>query len=72
MHLPRISFCSAPDSMMAHTCMADTGVVYFYADFVRFRCLDFNVLDGEVFACFPSYGSLKSVSCHSAMAPMKI
>ena len=42
--------------------MADSGIVYFYADFVRFRCLDFNVFDGEVFACFPGYGSLKKVN----------
>lgn len=41
--------------------MADTGIIYFYADFVRFRCLDFNVFDGEVFACFPGYCSLESV-----------
>ena len=41
--------------------MADPGIVYFYANFVRFRCFDFNVFDREVFACFPSYGSLTGV-----------
>lgn len=49
--------------MVAHTCMADPGIVYLYADLVRFRCFHFNVFDGEVFACFPSYGSLQSVNC---------
>ena len=62
MHLPGLSFSFASNSLVAHTCMADTSIVYFYADFVRFRCLDFNVFDGEVFACFPSYGSLKRVN----------
>ena len=44
--------------MVAHTRMADTGIVYFYSDLVRFRCFDLNVFDGEVFASFPSYGGL--------------
>lgn len=43
--------------------MADTSIVYFYADFVCFRCFDVNIFDGEVFACFPSYGGLKRVNC---------
>lgn len=42
--------------------MADTGVIYFYADLVRFWCFDLNFFDGEVLACFPSYGSLDSVN----------
>ena len=48
--------------MVAHTRMADTGIVYFYSDLVRFRCFDLNVFDGEVFACFPSYGGLHKVN----------
>ena len=48
--------------MVAHTRMAYTGIVYFYSDLVRFRWFDLNVLDGEVFACFPSYGGLQNVS----------
>lgn len=44
-HLVRLSFSSASNGMVAQTCMADTGVVYFYADFVRFWCFNFNVLN---------------------------
>ena len=48
--------------MVAHTRMADTGIVYFYSDLMRFRCFDLNVFNAEVFACFPSYGGLQNVS----------
>lgn len=60
--LPRLSFASASNGILAQTCMANTSVVYFYADFVRFWCFDLNVFNGEVFACFPGYGSLELVN----------
>lgn len=61
--LPPLSSSSDSNTTVAHTCMADTGIIYFYADLVRFGGLDFNVFDGEVFACFPGYCSLESVNC---------
>ena len=62
-HLSHLSFSLATNGVVARTCMADTSVVYFYADFVRFGCFDLNVFDREVFSCFPGYGSLDSVNC---------
>ena len=62
-HLPLLSSSSASNGTVTHTRMADPGIVYFYANLVRFGCFDFDFFNGEVFACFPSYGSLKSVSC---------
>ena len=62
MRLPRLSFSSAANFVGAQTCMADTSVVYFYTDFVRFWCFNLNVFDREVFACFPGYGSLARVN----------
>ena len=60
--LPCLSFSSAFNGILAQTCMANTGVVYFYADLVRFWCFDLNVFNGKIFACFPGYGSLKRVN----------
>ena len=57
--------------MVAHTRMADTGVVYFYANLVRLGCSDLNFFNGEVFACFPSYGSLESVNSIRPWAPSR-
>lgn len=66
------AFSSASDSMVAQTCMANTGIVYLDADFVRFWCFHFNVFDGEVLACFPGYGSLKGRQLHAIKAPLGI
>jgi len=43
---------------MKRTCVTDACVVYFYSDFVSLGSLDLDILDGEIFASFPSYGSL--------------
>lgn len=40
-------------------CVADTGVVDLNTDFVGLRWGDLNVLDGQVFAGFPSNSSLR-------------
>lgn len=58
--------------MVAQTCMANTGIVDLDADFVRFWCFNFNVFDGEVFACFPGYSSLEGRQLHAIKAPLGI
>ena len=50
------------NSIVLQTCMADTGVVYFYANLVRFWCFHLDIFDRKVFACLPSYSSLDDVS----------
>ena len=40
------------------TGVADACVMDFYADFVRFWGPDLDILNGKVFASFPSYGGL--------------
>lgn len=47
---------------LERTGVADSGVVDFYPDFVRLWWGDFDVFDGEIFACLPSHGGLYVVS----------
>jgi hypothetical protein len=44
------------------TGMADTGVVDFNSDFVGFWRGNFDILDGEIFACLPSNCRLYEIS----------
>ena len=54
------------NSTVLQTRMADTGIVYLYANLVRFWSFNFDIFDGKVFACLPSYSSLDGVN---SMAP---
>ena len=61
-------YLSAPKDIAprdARTCMTNSSVVYFYADFVGFGWLNLDILNRQVFASFPSYGSLQFVDSAS-------
>lgn len=47
------------------TCVADTGIIDFYPDFMRLWGFDVDVFDREVFAGFPRYSRLGfcSIGC---------
>jgi hypothetical protein len=55
-----------------HTCVTDAGVVYLYAYFVGLGGSDFNVLDGEFFSSFPSYGCLRWISVRPSVESLMI
>jgi len=46
------------DGGMKRTCVTNACVVDLYSDFVSLGRLDLDILDGKIFASFPSYGSL--------------
>lgn len=47
---------------MERTGVADSGIVDFYPDFMRFWRGDFDVFDGKIFPCLPGHGGLYIVS----------
>lgn len=53
---------------LERTGVADSGIVDFYPDFVGLWRGDFDVFDGEIFACLPSHGGLYIVSLLSLQA----
>ena len=50
------------------TCVADTSVIDFYADLIRFWGGNLNILNGQVFASFPGHSSLRCLA--QGMSPL--